>query len=250
MTRMALFNEANPEWQFASLHDLLIACVGRSFGNAPETKIDDIRANRAKTAESVRSLLWLGSTHTVADIGSGCGFVGRAIAPHVRHLTCIDISPDFLRYCREELSQFNNVSYCLAKYAEFTNVKAGSLDACYATAVCIHFNYYDFCLYFAEVNRVLRNDGHFLFDFLNTELLNVRSSKSFSQHLRGYKRDRERYIFNLMHPVSLSTIESLADQFEFRVSRIQFVRGFPTTIIVLQKTGPAAPIELLPPMPQ
>jgi cyclopropane fatty-acyl-phospholipid synthase-like methyltransferase len=242
MTTAELPKKGNPEWKFGTLREMLIACVGLSFGEHPEERLEEIRMHRAALADMIRSRLSLQPSHAVADIGSGCGFVGRAIAPHVRDLTCVDISPDFLKYCKEELASFNNVSYCLAKYAEFPGVITESLDACFSTAVFIHFNYYDLVYYLLEINRVLRTGGQLLFDIVNADILDVRSWEGFRAHLEGYKSGREEYIFNFVHPTSLRTIEQLAPQLGFSISLIEFVHGFPSNIIVMQKTGQAKPI--------
>jgi len=90
-------------WQFATDHYILVACVGYNFGPNPEEKLDDIRTSRGGYGDTVAKRLSLTPEDVVLDIGSGCGFVGRTIAPNVKHMHCVDLSPDFIGYCAKEL---------------------------------------------------------------------------------------------------------------------------------------------------
>src|SRR5258708_37602963 len=71
--------DTNPEWKYKSEHDLLIACVGVNFGEKPADNLEAIRTDRARTGTAIRRALGLKETDKVADVGSGCGFVTRAI---------------------------------------------------------------------------------------------------------------------------------------------------------------------------
>ncbi len=229
----------NPNWEYRTPHDILIACVGTNFGDKPEENVEAIRVSRAGRGSNIRHILGLKPDERVADIGSGCGFVTRAIIPHVAHMWCIYISSDFLDYCRKELAEFSNVSYCLAKYAEFNAVESGSLQACYSTAVFIHFNYYDLVFYLAEVNRILTMGGRLLFDFLNSDRLSFRRVETFQRHLKTYKSNRSEKIFNCLHPMSLRTIECVSLQMGFQITRVDFLPGHANDTIVLRKIATA-----------
>lgn len=226
----------NAQWKYSSVHDLLVACVGTNFGEQPEDNIDEIRKDRERVGNALRYALGLKSGDSVADIGSGCGFVTRSIVPHVAHVWCIDISPDFLDYCRQELADFPNVSFCNAGYAAFTGVDASTLDACYSTAVFIHFNYYDYVYYLREINRVLKIGGKFLFDFLNSDSLNIVKQRAFASHLANYGKRRESLVFNVVHPMSLRALENLVPQVGFEVLRVDYLLGSANTRIILRKS--------------
>jgi len=227
----------NPNWEFKTQHDILIACVGTNFGNNPEDKLEEIRSNRAYLGDHIRYTLGLTSTDRVADIGSGCGFVTRAIVPHVAHMWCVDISKDFMEYCRTELSEFSNVSYSYAEYANFVGIDSGCLHACYSTAVFIHFNYYDLIFYLTEVNRVLSVGGKFLFDFLDSDRLDYKKSEVFQRHFTAYRANRAQYIFNILHPLSLRTIEAVAPQVGFEIVRVDFLPGLANNTVILRKVA-------------
>jgi ubiquinone/menaquinone biosynthesis C-methylase UbiE len=231
--------EMNENWEYKTPHDILIACVGTNFGDKPEEQIEAIRVDRGRRGTIIRHILGLKPDEHVADIGSGCGFVTRAIIPHVSHMWCIDISSAFLEYCRGELAEFSKVSYCLAKYAEFGGIESNSLAACYSTAVFIHFNYYDLVFYLAEVNRVLKIGGRFLFDFLNSDRLNYRTTETFQRHFSKYKSNRAKKIFNVLHPMSLRTIECVAPQMGFEINRVDFLPGHANDSVVLRKVAVA-----------
>jgi cyclopropane fatty-acyl-phospholipid synthase-like methyltransferase len=233
--------DVNQNWEYKTPHDILIACVGTNFGDKPEDNIETIRVDRGRRGTNIRHILGLRADERVADIGSGCGFVTRAIIPHVAHMWCIDISPDFLEYCRGELAEFSNVSYCLAKYAEFGGIESGSLGACYSTAVFIHFNYYDLIFYLTEVNRVLKMGGRFLFDFLNSDRMNYRKTETFQQHFKRYKANRSQKIFNVLHPMSLRTIECVGPQLGFEVSRVDYLPSHANDSVILRKVAATSP---------
>lgn len=228
---------ANAQWKYSSVHDLLVACVGTNFGEKPEENIDEIRKDRERVGAALRYALALRASDSVADIGSGCGFVTRSIVPHVAHVWCIDISPDFLNYCRQELAEFSNVSFCNASYATFSGIGDSSLDACYSTAVFIHFNYYDYVYYLREINRVLTSGGKFLFDFLNADSLDIAKQRAFASHLANYSRRRESLIFNVVHPMSLRALENLMPQAGFEILRVDYLSGSANTRIIVRKVA-------------
>lgn len=234
----------NPEWKYSNLHDLLIACVGLNYGASPEENIDKIRQDRGHHGRRIRRILELNANDRIADVGSGCGFVTRELAPHVAQVWCVDISPDFLAYCREELADFSNISYCLAGYGDFDQIASESLSACYATAVFIHFNFYDLIIYLKECSRILRANGRLAFDFLNADNIDYRKHDAFSRHLQGYKQTRESRIFNLVHPISLRALENLVPQLGFSLVRVEYLPRTANTTVLLRKTGDVDKIEV------
>jgi len=229
----------NPRWEYQNVHDLLIACVGLNYGERPEENVEAIRRDRALHGRRIRQILELKATDRVADIGSGCGFVAREIVPNIAHLCCVDVSSDFLEYCKTELSSFTNVSYYLVRYGDFSDITSASLSACYSTAVFIHFNYYDFIIHLKECNRILAPGGRLVFDFLNADILEYRQQRAFFSHLSNYKAARETKIFNLVHPMSLRALENLTRQVGFSVSRVDFLPNSANTTILLRKIADA-----------
>lgn len=226
----------NPNWNYdGDLHKVLIACVGLNFGPEPETKLEEIRANRAGAGDRVRHMLNLGGNDVVADIGSGCGFVTRAIVPFVKEMHCIDVSKDFLDYTRAELGEFSNVRYHQINYADFPDIPDQTLTAAYSTAVFIHFNYYDMVLYLREINRAMKQGSRLLFDFLNADRMDIAAQKSFSSHVANYKSTREQKVFNVVHPFSMRALEHLLPQCGFTLERVDYLPANANTTVVARK---------------
>jgi ubiquinone/menaquinone biosynthesis C-methylase UbiE len=232
----------NAKWDYGNLHDLLVACVGYNFGPNPESNIQQIRQDRARLGHKIIRDLGLNNKLDVADLGSGCGFVDRPIAPVVKSLVCIDISPTFLAYCQEELREFQNVSCCLAEFGKFTDVKDASLDVLYSTAVFIHFNYYDFVINLHEVARILRLDGIAMIQILDADELDITENRAFSEHYKNYRLSRTTHVFNVVHPFSLTALKKLAPQLGFSIERVnylqhEFIKKHAVTTVFLRKIG-------------
>ena len=184
-------------WEFHSDHDILVACVGYNFGENPETRIDEIRLARGDYGWTVIDRMKLGSEDVVLDIGSGCGFVGRTIAPHVKALHCADLSAPFLDYCSRELSQFQNVSCHLIEYANFFPVADARINKAYSTAVWIHFNFYDLNHYLEALSKVMIPGGELYFDYADPEGISDGDGRIFGEHFTNY-RDSRASIANLV----------------------------------------------------
>lgn len=127
-------------WDYKDLRSLLLANIGYEFGESPEQHMDGIRKARTMIGAVISRAMEFGPDDTVADLGSGCGFVASGTAPHVGKLYCLDISEDFLDRCREELSSFSNVEYHLMPFADLSSLKGAGVNKIYAHAVFIHFN--------------------------------------------------------------------------------------------------------------
>lgn len=201
---------ANPNWEFKSDHDILVACVGYNFGPKPEEKLEDIRKSRGGYGYTVARRMRLGPSDIVLDIGSGCGFVGRTIAPQVQQLHCVDLSPDFLRYCAKELAEFDNVRCHLINYADYTAVKGAHINKVYSTAVWIHFNYYDFHHNLAALREVLPVGGEIYFDYADPAGLRDGDGRIFAEHASGYRNNRES-IFNLVQYNGESAVRAVLE---------------------------------------
>ncbi len=178
------------DWEFESLHATLVACVGHQFGEQPEKNIDAIRSARGDYGDTVVHRLNLSSDDVVMDIGSGCGFVGRNIAPRVKKLFCVDLSKTFLQYCQHELAQFNNVECHLIDYADFSAVLGKGINKAYSTAVWIHFNFYDIYHYLTALNALLPVGGTVYFDYADPDGIKLGDGANFRAHSAGYRYDR------------------------------------------------------------
>jgi hypothetical protein len=69
-------------WEAQSDHDLLVKCAGYQYGQRPEENLRAIRDARGGYGHTVGYRMRLGKDDIVLDLGSGCGFVGRTIAPN------------------------------------------------------------------------------------------------------------------------------------------------------------------------
>lgn len=177
-------------WEFQSLHATLIACVGCQFGEQPEENIDAIRAARGDYGTTVAEHLRLRPDDVVLDIGSGCGFVGRNIAPRVKQLFCVDLSNTFFQYCKHELAEFANVECHLIEYADFSAVSGKGINKAYSTAVWIHFNFYDMYHYLTALNALLPVGGTVYFDYADPDGIKLGNGANFRAHSAGYRYDR------------------------------------------------------------
>ena len=139
---------------------------------------------------AVQALHEAGAEDVVMDIGSGCGFVGRTIAPRVKALHCVDFSPDFLGYCSRELSEFDNVACHLIEYADFSPVAEAGINKVYSTAVWIHYNYYDLNHYLAGLAEVMAPGGEIYFDYADPEGIADGDGRIFNEHYTHYRYNR------------------------------------------------------------
>jgi SAM-dependent methyltransferase len=177
-------------WESQTDHNLLVKCVGYDFGPNPEQRLDDIREARGGYGYTVAKRMKLSGDDIVLDIGSGCGFVGRTIAPYVKALYCTDLSSSFLGFCERELAEFPNVKCQLVTYANFTLLHGKGINRVYSTAVWIHFNFYDMYHYLTALNALLPVGGTLYFDYCDAEFLPGPDHPAFKAHAAGYKANR------------------------------------------------------------
>lgn len=95
---------------------------------------------------------------TVADVGTGTGFVVAGIAPHVRKVVGIDNSPAMLEMAMKNLNalEVRNVDLLEGDTAELP-LESGSVDAAFANMVLHHAE--DPAVMLAEMARVVRPGG-------------------------------------------------------------------------------------------
>jgi cyclopropane fatty-acyl-phospholipid synthase-like methyltransferase len=206
----------NQNWEFKSEHDILVACVGYNFGPNPTSVLTEIRVSRGAYGHTVANRLQLNANDVVVDIGSGCGFVGRTIAPQVKNLHCVDLSPDFLAYCKKELSEFPNVETHLIKYADYSALAGKGVNKVYSTAVWIHFNYYDLHHNLKALQSIMAPGGQLYFDYADAEGIKDGDGRIFNEHANGYFYNREA-IFNLVQYNGFSAVRVALESNGFRV---------------------------------
>ena len=182
------------DWEAETDHSLLIKCVGYNFGPNPETRLNDIREARGGYGWTVAHRMRLSKNDTVLDLGSGCGFVGRTIAPLVRHLHCADLSRSFLGFCERELAAFPNVTCHLISYADLSSLHSLGIGKVYSTAVWIHFNFYDLINYLTALNAILPIGGTVYFDYADPDGIDLETNEAFQAHAAGYRADRSRIV--------------------------------------------------------
>lgn len=153
------------------IRHMLTSLIGGRFGDRPEEHLDEIREERSRYASNFIRMARIKPSHTVLDIGSGCGFGTAAIARHARQVIACDISPAYLEFARRECSELENVHFKQITSRDLSPVKDDSVDAVISMAVFIHLNIYDIYYYFQEFNRVLRPGGNVLIDFANMNRL-------------------------------------------------------------------------------
>lgn len=218
-----------------SLRDIMTTCIGANFGENPEERLDEIRESRYRHGKKVCRQLQITDQDTVADIGSGCGFVTKAACERAKEVHCIDISSKFLNFTKVELEDFTNTRFHHIEYAKFADIADGSIDKIFSTAVFIHFYYYDFLFYLIEINRILPTGGLFYTEIVDSDVLKIDTMAGIKNHVKTYKINI--HGARLIQPFSLTALNNLAPQLGFSVEHTTHVRD--VAEIVLKKTGPA-----------
>jgi ubiquinone/menaquinone biosynthesis C-methylase UbiE len=95
---------------------------------------------------------------TVADVGTGTGFVAAGIAPRVRRVRAVDNSPAMLEMARKNLRALgaSNVALVVGDVAELP-FESASVDAAFANMVLHHAE--DPAAMLREMARVTRPEG-------------------------------------------------------------------------------------------
>lgn len=203
-----------------NIREMLIALIGFRFGTEPETRIDEIRAERQAYADGFLKLAGVGSDHTVLELGSGCGFGTRALALRAQKVLACDISEAYLAFARQELDDLSNIEFHHVASRDLAAIPDDSIDRIISISVFIHFNLYDIYLYFLEFKRVLKNRGRVVFDFADSHRLGggFRSQVLIDQFLEHapYYRDMPANLPGLVQWNSAKGIRGVAKLAGFR----------------------------------
>lgn len=178
----------------ADVRNMLISLIGFRFGEQPETRVDEIRAERHAYAQMFLRLAGVRKDQVVIDLGSGCGFGTGAIAEQAGRVQACDISPAFLEFARRECADKANIQFHAVQPRDLSPISDYSIDAVISMSVFIHLNLYDMACYFAEFTRVLKPGGKLVFDFADSNRLfrrfrNHGNDELFREHTGYYKEN-------------------------------------------------------------
>lgn len=111
-----------------------------------------------RVIERMAAVAGLNDTMTVADVGTGTGFVAAGIAPRVNKVDGVDISPAMLDVAAKNLDvlDVHNVELLEGNPADLP-LEADSVDAAFANMVLHHAE--DPVVMLAEMIRVVKPGG-------------------------------------------------------------------------------------------
>ena len=108
------------------------------------------------------------SNETVAaEIGVGGGRVAALVAPRVRLLHCIDVSPEMIVHAREKLEGRDNVDFLVVDEPRLPQEWSAQIDFVYSFDVLVHLDLKTIWRYLLECTRVLRPGGFALIHTTN-----------------------------------------------------------------------------------
>lgn len=99
----------------------------------------------------------------VLDIGCGIGRMDRHVAPRVRRLVGLDVSGEMVARARVRLADLGNVEFVEGDGTSLRPLADNSFGLVFSHIVFQHAPRYVALGYFAEVHRVLRPGGEFVF---------------------------------------------------------------------------------------
>jgi len=136
----------------SSFRDDLRTAYGRQAAARDASRIQDWKA--AERAAFL-SLLRKEDKRTLLEIGSGPGRDGEFFRDNSLDVTCIDLSPEMVRLCREK-----GLNACVMDVAEL-DFPPGSFDAVYAMNSLLHLSKAELPGVLAKISAALRPAGLF-----------------------------------------------------------------------------------------
>lgn len=128
---------------------------------------DEIRSNGALTAQFLRTVLPIGPTDSVLEIGCGVARIGRELAPYCREWHGADISGNMIEHARQRTADIPNIYLHELPDNSLRIFPDGSFDCVYCTIVFMHLDKPDMFTYMREAYRVLKPGGRAYFDTYN-----------------------------------------------------------------------------------
>jgi len=128
--------------------------------------LDHFEKSAVISENILRSVLELGPSDDVLEIGCGIGRVGRLLAPSVHSWTGCDVSQNMLKMATEMLDGLPNVGLVLISGHDLAPIPSESIDVVYCTVVFMHLWEFDRFSYIEEAFRVLRPGGRIYVDNL------------------------------------------------------------------------------------
>lgn len=221
-------------WEFDNLRQMLFHLVGRDFGDEPEKRIDEIREFKKAEARGIVAIAKLRKSDTVLNLGSGCGFISRHIAPKVKRLYCCDISASYLEFAKKECARIENITFHKIDSAHFDFLQSASIDTVIACSVFIHLNLFDTFWYFQEFHRVVKSNGRVWLNIADAEQLNIKTDRNFLRMMQYYRKQPEA-LPALMQWNSPKVVVKIANNFGFKVASHQYSRQFGTSDFLFVK---------------
>lgn len=153
------------------------------------------------------------------DIATGGGHTAKKLAKHVKQVTATDITEDMLLNTKRHLQNHKNMIFEIAD-AENLPYQANTFDIITCRIAAHHFPHPE--LFIAEVHRVLKPNGQFLF------IDNVASEKNVNDHF-------------------INTLEKMRDYSHVRALKIsqwqQFLQKYSLIIIKQESRKKVLPYE-------
>jgi cyclopropane fatty-acyl-phospholipid synthase-like methyltransferase len=210
----------NLTWRFKDRISQLRAIAGTAFGTEVDEALVKVREFKNFEASISAQDLALGADDVVAEIGSGYGFWATATAPLVRRILCLDISPDFLDLCRQEVACRPNIECHLIAPGDLSCLRASGVNKVYSAGVFIHFNLYDVVIYLKQIFELLPPGGRVMFNIANADCDTLFEFDQWQLAVQWYWENKTR-LFELMQFNSPPTVIKLAERLGFEVMGVR-----------------------------
>ena len=164
---------------------------------------DRVRATAEVTIQWLEASVGIKPDDVILEIGCGIGRVGQVLAPRCKHWIGCDVSPNMLKFARQRLASFNNVSFVEISGFDLRPIPDASVDLVYCTVVFMHLDEWDRYNYVLEAYRVLRPGGRVFVD--NFNLCTDEGWEVFETHRKIAPKHRPPYIGKSSTPQEITT---------------------------------------------